>query len=131
MMPGEADSEKAGDDAADDRPPVGVGHFCKPLRAQIDLFALHRRDLVADCIHVLLAAIALHHGERRGLSLGLAQVDRLFELGELGPNVLFQASEAVLLRGIVDRQSLQRIRGAAQFPPTAALYGSEVAVRYR
>jgi hypothetical protein len=36
----------------------------------------------------------------------LSQVDRLFELGELGPDVLFQASEAVLLRGIVDRQSL-------------------------
>ena len=89
-----------------DRPPVGVSHFRKPLRAQIDLFVLHRGDLVADCIHVLLAAIALHHGERRGLSLGLAKVDRLFQLGELGSNVLFQASEAVLLRGIVHRQAL-------------------------
>ena len=58
----------------------------------------------------------LHHGERRGLSLGLAEVDRLFELGELGPNVLFQASEAVLLRGIVDRQSLQRIQARLEFP---------------
>jgi hypothetical protein len=43
----------------------------------------------------LLTAIALHHGERRGLSLVLPQGNRLFELGELGPNTLFQASEAV------------------------------------
>ena len=64
----------------------------------------------------------LHHGERRGLSLGLAEVDRLFELCELGPNVLFQASEAVLLRRIVDRQSLQRIQ-ARLISCDAALYG--------
>jgi hypothetical protein len=64
----------------------------------------------------LLTAIALHHGERRGLSLVLLQVDRLFELGELGPNVLLQASEAVLLRGIFDRQSLQRIEARPNFP---------------
>ena len=58
----------------------------------------------------------MHHGERRGLSLVLAQVDRLFELSKLGPNVLFQASEAVLLRGIVHRQSLQPLEARPNFP---------------
>ena len=73
----------------------------------------------------LLTAIALHDGERCGLSLGLAQVDRLFELGELGPDVLFQACEGVLLRGIVDRQSLQRHRIAAQFPAPPRCMGRD------
>ena len=39
-----------------------------------------------------------------------------FELSKLGPNVLFQASEAVLLRGIVHRQSLQPLEARPNFP---------------
>ena len=74
--PCEAEPEQAGNDAADDRPPVSVSHFRKPLRAQIDLLALHRRNLGADRIHVLLAAIGLNNGERRGL-LPRSGADRL------------------------------------------------------
>ena len=112
---GQAKSEQARDDAAEDRPPIGVSDFREPLGAQIDLFALHRCDLVADGVHVLFAAIGLHLGERRGLALTLAEIDRVLELGELGPNVLSQASEAVLLRGIVERQPLQRIEARPNF----------------
>ena len=107
--PGQAKSEQAGDDAAEDRLPIGIAHLRQPFRAEIDLRLLHRRDLVADRIHVLLAAIALHDCERGGLSLALAQIDRLFEFAELGVDVLFQRCEAVLLRGIVDRQAPQHI----------------------
>ena len=71
---------------------------------------LHRRDRVADRIHILLAAIGLHLRDRLGLSLGPAQIDRVFELVELGGRVLFQRCEARLLRRIVDRQALQRLQ---------------------
>ena len=92
-----------------DRPPIGVSHFRQPLRPQIDLLVLHRGDLIADRVHVLLTAIALYDRDRGGLSLGLAQIDRLFELGELGVDVLLQGCEAVPLRGIVDCQAPQPI----------------------
>ena len=74
-----------------------------------------------------LAAIGLHLGERHGLSLILTQVDRSFEFGKLGANALFQASKAVLLRGIVHREALQRIEARPNFPHRQVV-GIEVAI---
>ena len=120
--PGEADPEQTGNNAAADRFPVGVGHFREPLRTQIDLFVLHRRDLVTNRIHVLLTAVALHDRERRGRPLVLTQIDRLFKLAKLAADALFQSCKAILLRGIVDRQSPQRVEAQSDFPCGRAIW---------
>lgn len=52
----------------------------------------------------------------------LAQIDGLFELSKLGRNMLFQGGKTVLLRGIVDRQSLERVEARARFLRRGAVW---------
>ena len=71
---------------------------------QPDLFLHHRRDLSANCIHFLLAAIGFHDGQRGGRALFMAQINRLLQLCEFCVEMDLQRSQPFLLPRVIDGQ---------------------------
>ena len=65
---------------------------------------------------------ALNERERRTRSSAPAQIDALFELAKLGRNAPFHRCETILLGGIVDRQSLERIEARSNFLRRCAVW---------
>jgi hypothetical protein len=105
------ESEQAGNDAAGDCSPIGVAHFGQPRLAQANFLAPHRRDIGANLVHLLFAAIALNNRKSRGLPSILMQIKVCLSSASLASTRCFRAASCAGLTSFV--ATIRRFAAAA------------------
>ncbi len=98
------------------RPAVARVGTPQPLRQDLVLRGLHRRDETLDRGHRLLAAVGEQHAARLQQPLLLADLDRIVRLFQALTHQRPQALDPRLLRRIVTGHGLQARRCAARRP---------------